>query len=352
MVTWPVQIRRATLSDIKKIKHITDQYKQELGFVHTGKIKQAINKGYCHVADSIGGVVGFVIFYTRKDTWTTVYDIAVDPRFTRIGIGRKLLNSVPTPTQLKCTSNNPSNMLYKICGFKLIGTENGKQQRLNIWKRRYLYIICRGSFKKIRILPLYELGFEYGTRHTEIPYHQPYMVDIHWEDYVWSDYLDKLKLWKPTFALVPDYEQPNPDMLLRHIEDLKMLNIPRIGVCPKFKRAVYDIPPECIICVSIPTKYAGFLPNESELINRRIHLLGGSPQKQLKYIQQHPNLHIMSMDGNAFVKAAFYRTIYLGHSNKWKNKRALKYIEFSSTTAMELSLSGIAYSFYQNQEYK
>ena len=54
----------------------------------------------------------------------------------------------------------------------------------------------------------------------------------------------------------------------------------RIAVCPKFAGAVADIPADCLVAVSVPSSYAGFVPELTELRGRRVHLLGGNPQAQ------------------------------------------------------------------------
>lgn len=263
-----------------------------------------------------------------------------------------LLNSVPSPIQLKCTVDNSANEFYRTCGFKHVTTEQGKKRFLNVWKRRYLYIICRGNFSLINSLPIYAAGFEYGTRHSETPMYQPFMVDIDWENYDWNDYLHKISLWKPTFALVPDYEHPSQRRALySHIRDLKHLSILRIGVCPKFVGAVNHIPPFCILCISVPSTYAGFLPLHEEVVGKQLHLLGGSPQKQLQCISLYSNATTISLDGISFTKAARFKAIYLSHCNKWKKMAYLPGVYYSYKTALELSLYNIAHQFYQNQEY-
>lgn len=349
---WSTQIKKAKLKDIESIKHIANQYKQELGFLNAGKIRQSVVNGYCHVADSEGEIIGFVIYYSRKDSWNTIYDIAVDKDHTRKGVGRMLVNSVPSPIQLKCTVDNPANSFYASLGFKLVRTEDGRKRRLNIWKRRYLFIICKGSFKYLSELPLYEIGLEYGTRHSEKPKYQPFMVDIDWKKYDWNEYLHKISLWKPTFALVPDYEsEKQRKKLYNCIRDLKNLGVLRIGVCPKFSGAIKHVPSFCIVCISIPSTYAGFIPNKDEVNGKRLHMLGGSPQKQIKYIQLYDNAITVSVDGNGFTKAAQWKTVYDGTRNKWINNNYLLDMHYGYVQAMQLSMYSIAHRFYAMQEY-
>lgn len=144
-------------------------------------------------------------------------------------------------------------------------------------------------------------GMKYGTRHDYKPYAPVYMIDIKWDDYDWQDYLSKVTRYRPTLAMAPDYEFPEQfDRLTTQINDLRHLNLPRIMVCPKFENAATQIPADCMIAVSVPTGYAGFLPALEELSGRRIHLLGGHPDQQLFLMQQYhaAGAEVVSLDGN------------------------------------------------------
>lgn len=144
-------------------------------------------------------------------------------------------------------------------------------------------------------------GMMYGTRHDYKPYAPVYMIDIKWDDYDWQDYLSKVARYRPTLAMAPDYESSDQfDRLTIQIDDLRRLNPPRIMVCPKFENATAQIPADCIIAVSVPTGYAGFLPALEELRGRRIHLLGGHPDQQLFLMQQYcaAGAEVISLDGN------------------------------------------------------
>ncbi len=334
---YPVKISYALLEDIPAIQRIARQYAKELGFLREVSIREYIQQHTVYTAKIEQQVVGFVLFRARQDGWNVIYDIAVDKDCHRQGIGRMLLFAVPTPTRLKCTQDNPANDFYTSCGFNLIGTESGRKHPLSVYQKKFLNIICKGSSPYIPDIA-YKVGSAYGTRHTEKPLVQPFMVDIHWKKYDWTDYLHKVSLWKPVFAVVADYENPTQRRTMqKQIIDLRQLGVLRIGVCPKFDGAVYDIPESCIVCVSVPSKYAGFLPPKEEIKGRKLHLLGGAPRKQIEYIINTPLSMVVSLDGSAITRAAQFGSLYDDKTNRWKLE---KYI-----------LPDAGFSYYNRIEY-
>jgi len=330
---FPIHVRLATIEDISKIKQIANKYSKELGFVNRAALLESIQRKSLLVAD-YGDVtcVGFVNYYPRKDGWNTVYEIATHPDYLGFGIGRFLLDSLPGPIRLKCTVDNPANEFYKKAHFTLVRTEQGRIRKLNVWERRFLYILCQGS-SKVPLTISDTLSVTYGSRHKEIPKKQPFFVDIDWKDYDWLDYLMKIRAWKPVFAMVPDFTSLDQrSSLYQAIRDLKQAGVLHIGVCPKFDGAVKYIPSFCRVCISIPSRYAGFLPDPKELAGRKLHLLGGSPKKIKKYIEDNPSLNIISLDTNYQTKIASWGVLYHADTNSWAqemNTRGMNYLDVS-----------------------
>lgn len=308
---FPIRVRRAVVEDISYIETIARQHFRELGFVRRVALEDSIRRNTLLVADYWDQqCVGFINYHARKDGWNTIYEIGTHRDYWGKGVGRFLVDAVPCPTRLKCTVDNSANEFYKKSHFTLVGTEDGRKRQLNVWERKYLFIACQGS-SRVNEQISNELSVTYGTRHTERPHKQPFFVDIHWENYDWLDYLIKIRTWKPVFALVPDFTDISQrGFMYQAIRDLRDAGVLHIGVCPKFDGAVQYIPSWCRICVSIPSSYAGFLPDPEELKGRKIHLLGGSPIKQFKYMLQNPYLNIVSMDANAHAKVAFFGMVY------------------------------------------
>jgi hypothetical protein len=186
-------------------------------------------------------------------------------------------------------------------------------------------IFCYGRNKRFAEVAIAE-GFKYGTRHDYCPIARPFMVDINWERYTWSDYLGKIAEWQPVMAMVPDYEQPDQrESMIARAHELKSLGVERVMCCPKFLGAVADIPDFCIVALSIPTndkKYKGWLPPVSELRGRKLHLLGGSPRRVIAAIRYYRRfgIEVISVDMNQHVKAAKRGTFFNGRV--WQNMGA------------------------------
>lgn len=152
-------------------------------------------------------------------------------------------------------------------------------------------------------------GMRYGVRHDYTPYGDVFMLDIRWDKYEWRDYLAKVKAYRPVAAMAPDYQHAwQWTTLQRQIDDLRALGVPRILVCPKWGKAAEHIPLDCVIAISVPAPtYAGYLPPDLTVLNgRRVHLLGGKPEKQAEYIQKLAayGAQIISTDGNYHVRKA------------------------------------------------
>jgi hypothetical protein len=182
-------------------------------------------------------------------------------------------------------------------------------------------ILVRGGDKTAPIIAK-ESGWLYGSRNDYSLYSEEvYMLDIHWTNYDWPKYIELVKRIKPTVAMVADYEKPSQRAeLYRQIRELKPL-VQQVMVCPKFDGAIAHIPSFCIIAVSIPTSYAGFLPAMSELTGRKVHLLGGNPQKQADFIRKANGVkaEIVSLDANYHVRKAGLGQFW--QHGKWNQTR-------------------------------
>lgn len=314
------RIRHGTESDLTRCQQIARQFRAALPFVSLPSLRTAARKGELFVAECDGQTVGFVHWHARRDGVSTVYDLAVDTRYQALGIGRALLYAVPAPIQLKCKADNArANRFYANAGMAQTGTATARNGTpLVVWRLNVLAELVQGNNANMPAVAR-QSGMAYGTRHIETPQDWPFAVDIHWRDYTWADYLRKLTRWQPVQALAPDYEHPDQlRRLLCQIDDLRALGILRILVCPKFAGAVQDIPPDCIVAVSIPSSYAGFVPDFAELNGRRVHLLGGSPvdwfgqsgkrndKSATGYLaaMRGAGANVISLDGNIHTKIA------------------------------------------------
>lgn len=137
-----ISITKATPVDIDAIKRIADAHRNELGFLRRPSLLEAINRSEMFVARKNGNIVGFVEYRHRRDTQTTLYNIAVDPEYRGEGVGRVLVQALVKEAKernkdyilLKCPEDLPANQFYLALGFHLYETEAGKKRRLKIWR--------------------------------------------------------------------------------------------------------------------------------------------------------------------------------------------------------------------------
>lgn len=357
------QIRYATDVDVPSVVALIraqeKRFAGSLGAPHYPSLRKAVTEKRLHVAElNDVGIVGYVEYWRRRDGVQTIYGLATDPRFEGLGIGRNLLYSVECPIRLKCPQlvnvdkANPANAFYAKAGLKLSGidaTRGGKT--LNIWTLNILPVLIQGGNPKIPELAR-ATGWAYGTRSSEKPRDWCYQVDLKfsedWRAFNWAQYLNKVQRWKPVAALALDYFEPEQlPTLLTQIEDLKAVGVLRVLVCPKFDGAVKDIPLDCVVAVSVPSTYAGFVPDFTELKGRKVHLLGGSPPKwfgskrgqknRVGIIEKirHGGGKVISVDGNAHTKVAALGGIWL--EGRWFFKvKPLDLYEFARRSGLNI----------------
>lgn len=192
-------------------------------------------------------------------------------------------------------------------------------------------IYCRGGDLHAPTIAA-SAGMRYGTRYDYTPYDDVYFVDAGFGETVnWPETLARVHEWKPILSLVPDYfHRDELPTLRQRIDDLRALDVIPL-VCPKFHGAVVDIPLDCRVAISVPAReYAGFLPYNSEVVGREIHLLGGSPAQQL-YIMRHryPHSRVVSVDGNKLAYKAQIGQIWHAQQARWFQMPARMFDNFS-----------------------
>lgn len=299
-------IRRGTSEDADACYRIAiAQPRGTLPKLYRVHFADSADKGELHVAECNGAVVGFARFHTRRDGWTTLYDLAVLPDAQRSGIGRNLLYSVPTPLRLKCPASSAANDFYRNAGLKCVGTEGA----LNVYELRLLTVFCQGGNKDIPVAAR-QSGMAYGTRSDYGAHDYPFMVDAPFkpQDWDWERHAAVVQTQRPVMALARDYESAEQRAdVLRQLDCFRDWGVLRPTVCVKFVEGIADIPPDVTIAVSVPSQYAGWLPPDLRVYaGRRLHLLGGTPQQWLALIPklQAAGAHVASADGSAHETAA------------------------------------------------
>ncbi|MFA5377868.1 MAG: GNAT family N-acetyltransferase [Dehalococcoidia bacterium] len=304
-------IRRATTNDLDAIPAIVRQWPDELAFVRRLSLDRGLIERSLFVAEHDQQVIGFVLYHARRDGWNTIYDIATRKEFTGAGIGRALLYAVPAPIRLKTTTDNErANRFYAGAGMTMVRTEQGRKRALNVWEMKRLVVLCKGNNPTIPAISR-AAGMAYGTRNDCKPHARIDMLDIHWNNYDWSDYMALVNDKHPTIAMCADYERPEQRrQLYQQIRDLKAAGAIRILACPKFAGAAAHIPSWVTLAISVDSEYAGFEPAPAELVGRKLHLLGGTPDDQMRCIDKYHQARVISVDGSSFTRWAEFGDVW------------------------------------------
>jgi len=165
-------------------------------------------------------------------------------------------------------------------------------------------IYCAGDNERLTQMA-YEAGFLIGIRSGRSSHGYPvHFVDIEYKRPNFEKHLKAVMKYQPKYATVLDLsekevsEQDIERALKQYDQLAKYCQIPLI--VPKLSGQIDLIPENIALGYSIPTSYGGAKDIKLwEFEGRRIHLLGGSPQKQLE-IYQTLSLcaEVISADGN------------------------------------------------------
>jgi hypothetical protein len=161
-------------------------------------------------------------------------------------------------------------------------------------------------------------GFLYGCRSDHKPTLKVEFADVNYKKPDFQAHADFVNYHRPKYAVVPDiFNLKDLDSSLRYAETLQsdfVIIVPKIvGIIPRLAKNI-------VIGFSIPSSYgAAPMGLLDEIGNRPVHLLGGSPQMQLRFARYIKN--IVSVDGNMTQKAATMGTFYDAKTNNWASKR-------------------------------
>lgn len=142
---------------------------------------------------------------------------------------------------------------------------------------------------------------KYGAQLPNTIYEAPYFVDQNWRNPVRDAYMQALKTHKPAIATVLDLERESQfDEVIawaaeaaQHVGETVII-IPKVmGIVPRIPETISG--KQVRLGYSVPTSFAGTELPLWEFGRRPVHLLGGSPSKQLEIASY---LNVESADGN------------------------------------------------------
>lgn len=137
-------------------------------------------------------------------------------------------------------------------------------------------------------------------------------IDIDWKSYDFGKHLAAVKLTRPMLTVAKDWMEEHE--LPRIIDNAYELaeHAERVIIVPKVVRLKYEmenlIPEQFLFGFSTPSKYGG-TEIEPEFFRRPVHLLGGSPARQLDLAEE---LNVHSFDCNRFTLDARFGDFFDG----------------------------------------
>ncbi len=160
-------------------------------------------------------------------------------------------------------------------------------------------IYCASGNKRFAKIAI-NAGFLYGAQLPATIYYPIYFADQNWKDPNKEKYMMALKEHKPYMASVLDLESESQLLeVLEWAEEAAafvetVMIIPKVfGIISKLPRQING--KQIRLGYSVPTKHGGTEVPIWEFYNWPIHLLGGSPHKQMA-IRKY--LDVQSLDGN------------------------------------------------------
>lgn len=211
-------------------------------------------------------------------------------------------------------------------------------------------IYCGGGNQKFAQIAQ-ETGWKLGACCRDTVYLPIYFSDQDWEKPNKQKYIEFIREHQPYIATVLDFERREQlPSILAQAEEIA-LHVEKLIIIPKFVNSVELIPNkinnrEVILGYSVPTKYGRTITPLWEFGWRKVHLLGGSPQKQYELSHY---LNVVSVDGNMMMKMAIqYCAFWRADKSKSKygywpqlKEIGLVHLENAPYKAFELSCINI-----------
>lgn len=176
----------------------------------------------------------------------------------------------------------------------------------------------------------HEEGWQLGMRSDASPMkYPPVFIDVDYKKPDFKKHLEVVKRYHPKYATVPDLSEieMNEQDVTRALEQAERLqpHCEIVLIVPKLPGQIAMLPQGIAIGYSVPSTYGGAQYPLWELSGRRVHLLGGSPRKQIQaYLHLSAIAEVMSIDGNysqaQAVKYAMYWEKHRWHYHPLKEQ--------------------------------
>lgn len=184
-------------------------------------------------------------------------------------------------------------------------------------------IYCGGASRRFSEIAL-AAGFAYGCRSDHKPSQAVTFADLNWKRPDLARHAVFVAEHQPRFAVAPDVLDLSalPETL-RYAERLAT-HAQRVILVPKACGVIERLPRGeawLMLGYSVPTRYGGSPNLLAEFAGWPVHLLGGSPVRQLPLAHY---LDVVSADGNAATQAAEWGTVFDAQRWRWVSGDAAK----------------------------
>jgi hypothetical protein len=169
-------------------------------------------------------------------------------------------------------------------------------------------IYCAGGNSRFVRIAV-DAGFLYGAQLPDTVYEDIaplWFADQNWKAPRRDVYMARLAQHRPTQATVLDLEREEQLPVVLDWAEEAAQYVERVVVIPKVFGIIPRIPDriagsDVVLGYSVPTRYAGTEVPVWEFERRPVHLLGGSPQAQMRLTHY---LNAISADGNYMMRMA------------------------------------------------
>jgi hypothetical protein len=166
-------------------------------------------------------------------------------------------------------------------------------------------------------------GYYYGAQlPCNVAYKQVYFADQNWKNPNKTLYITEIKKYKPEMATVIDLEfSYQKDEVISWAEEISPY-VSIIIIIPKIHNIICELPreingKEIRLGYSVPTSHGGTEVQISEFTGWSVHLLGGSPGKQMELASY---MNVQSADGNMMMKMANRGLYWMPGKSRFANK--------------------------------
>lgn len=177
-------------------------------------------------------------------------------------------------------------------------------------------VYCADGNRRLAQIAI-DAGFLYGAQLPNTVYHPVWFADQNWKKPNRERYMTALAQHRPHLASVLDWERDNqlPEVLAWAEDAAQYCEI--VMIVPKVQGGIERLPRSIggkpvRLGYSVPTSHGGTELPVWEFTGWPVHLLGGSPQKQMALTQY---FDVRSADGN------YAQMMAVRHNEFWRNGR-------------------------------